>query len=100
MQHKALRKIFLLNTIILFVESIESHNSYFIVITYTADAKIVTKAHRCHCKSNYSTIDIQTPVPGVCISMTPQREDRESHHCKQCTIEISDAPQRAPTFTF
>ena len=33
-QHKALRKIILLNTVILFVESTESHNSYFIVNTY------------------------------------------------------------------
>jgi len=32
--HKALRKIILLNTVIQFVESTESHNSYFIVITY------------------------------------------------------------------
>ena len=57
MQHKALRKIILLNTVILFVESTESHNSYFIIITATADAKIVTKAHRCHCKFNYSTTE-------------------------------------------
>ena len=32
--HEVLRKIIRLNTVILFVESTESHNSYFIVITY------------------------------------------------------------------
>ena len=55
--HEVLRKIILLNTVKLVVKSIESHNSYFIVITATADVKIVTKEHRCHCKSNYSTTE-------------------------------------------
>ena len=67
MHHEVLRKIIRLNTVILFVESTESHNSYFIIITATADAKTVIKAHRCHCKCNYST--------------TEGFEDRELHHC-------------------
>ena len=52
--HEALRKIVLLNTVVLFIEYTESHNNYFIVIviiTATADMKIMTKAHRYHCKS-------------------------------------------------
>jgi len=58
--HEALRKIVLLNTVILFVECTESHNNYFIVIviiTATADVKVMTKVHRCHCKFNYSTME-------------------------------------------
>ena len=55
--------------LILLVETTKSQNNYCIIITGTADMKIMTKAHRCHCKSNYST--------------TKGFEDRESYHCKQ-----------------
>ena len=55
MHHEALRNIVLLNRVVLFIESTESYNSYLLIITATADMKIKTKAHRCHCKSNYST---------------------------------------------
>ena len=52
--YEALTKIFLLNIIILSVESNKSHNNDCLMITATVDVKVMTTTHCHHCNSNYS----------------------------------------------
>ena len=58
MHNEALTKIILLNTALLIHETNKSRYNdgtiITIVITATADAKVVTTTHRHHCKCNYS----------------------------------------------
>ena len=105
--YKVLTKIFLLNIVILSVESNKSRNNGCTVIIkvlviiiiiiiividdycyYTVNMKVVTTTHHHHCKSNYSIM--------------VEFFNRDSHHVnsKLSGIEICIAPQCAPSCTF
>ena len=56
MHYEVLTEIFLLNVVLLPVESSRLYNNDCIVIIDTVDVKVVTTTHCHHCKSNYSTM--------------------------------------------